>query len=46
MYRLAALALLTSAAIPSRGAQWNVTVGGPGILKYDPETVVRGICIL
>lgn len=23
------------------GAQFNVTVGGPGVLKYDPPFVVR-----
>ena len=37
----AALALASLAAIPARGAVWNVTVGGPGILRYDPQFVVR-----
>ncbi|KII89230.1 hypothetical protein PLICRDRAFT_29570 [Plicaturopsis crispa FD-325 SS-3] len=41
MFSLAAItALLALAAIPpSRGAQIDVTVGGPGVLKYDPEFV-------
>lgn len=33
-------ALLALAAPITRGAVHNVTVGGPGILKYDPEFVV------
>ncbi|EJD06125.1 uncharacterized protein FOMMEDRAFT_18308 [Fomitiporia mediterranea MF3/22] len=33
------LALASLAAIPARGAVFNVTVGGPGILRYDPEFV-------
>jgi len=35
-----ALAVFSLAAIPARGAVHQVTVGGPGILAYNPETVV------
>lgn len=34
-------ALFTLAAPVARGAVHNVTVGGTGILKYDPEFIVR-----
>ena len=37
---VAGVALLSLAAIPARGAVHQVTVGGTGILKYDPEFVV------
>ncbi|EIN08042.1 hypothetical protein PUNSTDRAFT_53336 [Punctularia strigosozonata HHB-11173 SS5] len=45
MYTTAFLALLlTFAAIPpSDAAQFNVTVGGTGVLKYDPETINASI---
>lgn len=34
--------LLSLALVPcALGAQFNVTVGGPGILKFDPPFVVR-----
>ncbi|KAI8999025.1 Cupredoxin [Trametes punicea] len=36
---IAAVALLALAAPVTRGAVHNVTVGGPGILKYDPPSV-------
>ncbi|KAH8117615.1 Cupredoxin [Phellopilus nigrolimitatus] len=35
----AVLALTSLAAIPARAATFNVTVGGPGVLRYDPESV-------
>jgi hypothetical protein len=35
-------ALVSLAALPSiNAATFDVTVGGPGILKYDPQFVVR-----
>ncbi|THH10005.1 hypothetical protein EW145_g1624 [Phellinidium pouzarii] len=34
-----AFAVLSLAAIPARAAVFNVTVGGPGILRYNPEFV-------
>ena len=39
----ATLALISLAAIPApaRGAVFEVGVGGPGILAYDPPFVVR-----
>ncbi len=39
--KLTAIAALFALAAPvTRGAVHNVTVGGPGILKYDPEFIV------
>ncbi|KAI0928003.1 hypothetical protein AcW1_005388 [Taiwanofungus camphoratus] len=36
----AAFALVSLAAIPvARGAEYQVTVGGPGVLKYNPQFV-------
>ena len=36
--------LLSLAVLPQVfGAQFNVTVGGPGVLKFDPPVVVRMI---
>jgi hypothetical protein len=41
LYATAALALVSLAAIPvARGANFNVTVGGPGILAFAPDQVV------
>ena len=41
MFALAALVGLLALAAPvTRGAVHNVTVGGIGILKYDPASVV------
>lgn len=43
--RITALAvgLVTAAFSPVRGTVFNVTVGGPGVLRYDPPFIV---CIL
>lgn len=35
-----AFALVSLAAMPVRGTVFNVTVGGTGVLRYDPEFVV------
>ncbi|TDL27627.1 hypothetical protein BD410DRAFT_762738 [Rickenella mellea] len=40
MLFIAAAALISLAVIPvARGAQFNVTVGGPGVLRYNPQFV-------
>ncbi|KAI5119096.1 hypothetical protein M0805_004867 [Coniferiporia weirii] len=39
LYAAAALALVSLAAIPARATVINVTVGGTGILRYNPEFV-------
>ena len=44
---LLALCALFGLVIPvSRGAEHQVTVGGVGVLKYDPEFVVCLFCCL
>lgn len=35
------LLLCLSVLLPVRGADWSVIVGGPGILQFNPSTVVR-----